>query len=120
MCVADMEDLQSSPARSFIETVPVEWDKTIVLSQSTIGELAAFAKRKDDLWYLSVLNGEGVRSGTFSLDFLPTGKYKMELIQDNPDDAKKIMIKTSLVTPKNIIKQNFISGGGLVARFIRQ
>ncbi|MEN5377841.1 glycoside hydrolase family 97 protein [Sphingobacterium kitahiroshimense] len=120
MFAADIEDLQSSPARSFIESVPVEWDKTIVLPQSTIGELAAFARRKDDLWYLSVLHGEGVRSETFSLDFLPKGKYKMELIQDNIDDAKKIIIKTSVVTSKSNIKYDFISGGGLVARFIRQ
>ncbi|MNL67091.1 Glycoside hydrolase 97 [compost metagenome] len=98
----------------------MEWDKTIVLPQSTIGELAAFARRKDDLWYLSVLHGEGVRSETFSLDFLPKGKYKMELIQDNTDDAKKIIIKTSVVTSKSNIKYDFISGGGLVARFIRQ
>lgn len=120
MFAADIDDLLASPARSFIESVPVEWDQTIVLPQSSIGELVAFARKKDDVWYLSVLNGEGNRSADLSLDFLPKGKYRMELIQDDTNDPKKITISKSTVNMKSLLKKQFTSGGGLVARFTRQ
>jgi len=116
MFAADIDDLLHSPARSFIETVPVEWDKTVVLAESSIGKVAAFAKRKDNVWYLSVLNGVEPESIDLSLDFLGRGTYKMEVIIDNPEDAKKIVIKESTVTSKYILKQEMISGGGIVAR----
>jgi alpha-glucosidase len=33
------------------------WDETIVLPQSDIGELAAFARRSGRNWFVGVLNG---------------------------------------------------------------
>ena len=87
-----------------------------MLAESSIGKVAAFAKRKDNVWYLSVLNGVEPESIDLSLDFLGRGTYKMEVIIDHPEDAKKIVIKESTVTSKYIIKQEMISGGGIVAR----
>ena len=55
---ADMEDMLKCPGRRFIEEVPVVWDENYVLPESKIGNLAAIARRKGDIWYLSVLNGE--------------------------------------------------------------
>ena len=113
---ADMEDMLSSPGRSFIESVPVTWDETIVLQESEIGKLAALARRKGDLWYLTVLNGE--EAGTFDtkLDFLPKGKYKMEIAVDALDNRKLIEVKESKIRSGHRIKENLMSGGGFVAR----
>ena len=113
---ADMEDMLSSPGRSFIESVPVTWDETIVLPESEIGKLAALARRKGDVWYLTVLNGE--EAGTFDtkLDFLPKGKYKMEIAVDAPDNRKLIEVKESKIRSGHRIKERLMSGGGFVAR----
>lgn len=90
---ADMEDMLSSPGRSFIESVPVVWDETVVLPESEIGKLAALARRKGDVWYLTVLNGEDARILDIKIDFLPKGNYMMEIATDSPDNRKQIEIK---------------------------
>ena len=84
---ADMEDMLNCPGRKFIEEVPVTWDETFVLPESEIGQLAALARRKGDVWYISVLNGEKARQFSCSLDFLPKGKYTLEVAYDAPGNA---------------------------------
>lgn len=113
---ADMEDMLSSPGRSFIESVPVVWDETIVLAESEIGKLAALARRKGDVWYLTVLNG--VEAGTFEtkLDFLPKGKYRLEIAADTPNNRKSIEVRECKIRSGYKMKEDLMSGGGFVAR----
>lgn len=113
---ADMEDMLSSSGRSFIESVPVTWDETIVLPESEIGELAALVRRKGDVWYLAVLNGEEPKTFDTKLDFLPKGKYKMEIAVDAPGNRKLIEVKESKIQSGHRIKEDLMSGGGLVVR----
>lgn len=113
---ADMEDMLSCPGRSFIESVPVTWDETIVLPESEIGQLAALARRKGDVWYLTVLNGETARTFDAKLDFLPKGKYQMEIASDAPGNRKLIEVKKSKMRSGQRIKEELMSGGGFVAR----
>lgn len=117
---ADMEDMLSSPGRSFIESVPVVWDETIVLPDSEIGKLAALVRRKGDVWYLTVLNGEDSKTFETKLDFLPKGKYTMEIAADTPSNRKLIEIKESKIRSGHKIKEDLMSGGGFVARISRQ
>ena len=113
---ADMEDMLSSSGRSFIESVPVVWDETVVLPESEIGKLAALARRKGDVWYLTVLNGEDPKTFETKLDFLPKGKYKLEIVTDAPGNRKLIEVKESKIRFGHKLKENLMSGGGLVAR----
>ncbi len=114
---ADMEDMLSSPGRSFIESVPVTWDETIVLPQSRIGELAALARRKDKIWYVSVLNGIEGKSIEMTLDFLPKGNYNVTLATDNPNNRKQITIKKQKLPSSKKLKLDLLSGGGFLAKF---
>lgn len=116
---ADMEDMLSSQGRSFIESVPVTWDETIVLPKSEIGKLAALARRKGDVWYLTVLNGEDPKIFEAKLDFLPKGKYKMVIATDTSDNRKSIEVKEYKIRSGYTIKETLMSGGGLVARISR-
>ena len=116
---ADMEDMLSSPGRSFIESVPVTWDETVVLPESEIGKLAALARRKGDVWYLTVLNGEEPKMLDIKLDFLPKGKYNMEMASDTPGNRKLIEVKDSKVRSGQRLKEELMSGGGFVARISR-
>src|SRR5262245_29626880 len=49
--------LLTNPAVEMIKSIPVTWDETIALPGCEIGEVAAFARRRGDVWFLAVLNG---------------------------------------------------------------
>jgi alpha-glucosidase len=71
-----------------LRTVPVTWDETLVLPGSSIGALAAFARRKGNDWYVAVINGTD-SSVAFQLppSFLPKGKrVQATVITDAPGD----------------------------------
>ena len=117
---ADMEDMLSTPGRSFIESVPAVWDETVVLPESQIGKLAALARRKGNIWYLGVLNGEKPGALETDLKFLPKGSYDLELLVDSPDDRKKIQIKKTTFRTGDKLNEKLHPGGGFVARITKQ
>lgn len=116
---ADMEDMLSSPGRSFIESVPVVWDETIVLPESEIGKLAALARRKGDVWYLTVLNGVDPKTLDVKLDFLPKGKYQMEIATDAPGERKQVVVKKKKIRSGENLKEELMPGGGFVVRMYK-
>ena len=77
--------------------LPVVWDESRVLDESRIGELAAIARCKGDVWYLAVLNGEQAFDGELSLDFLPAGNYRMTVASDEGENYKKIGMSTDKI-----------------------
>lgn len=113
---ADMEDMLSCPGRMFIEEVPVVWDETKVLTESRIGELAAIARRKGDIWYLSVLNGETHYKGELNMSFLPKGTYRMTVASDEGSNYKKIVISNRKIKAGQKLKVDLLSGGGYLAK----
>lgn len=117
---ADMEDMLMSPGRSFIESVPVVWDETIVLPNSEIGKLAALARKKGDVWYVTVLNGEESKVFDAKLDFLPKGNYVMEIASDSPGNRKQIEVRKLKIKSGQRLKENLMSGGGFVGRIYAQ
>lgn len=114
---ADMEDMLQSPGRDFIKNVAVDWDETIVLPESQIGELAALARRKGDTWYVSVLNGEKARTFETTTDFLPKGIYQVTLAADGKDNRKQITVTNFELRAGKKLRTELLSGGGIVARF---
>lgn len=114
---ADMEDMLQCPGRQFIEEVPVVWDENYVLPESRIGKLAAIARRKGEVWYLSVLNGEQEQTVALDLDFLPKGKYKMTVASDR--GRREIQVDTRTIRSKTPLKVQLLSGGGYLARLER-
>ena len=113
---ADMEDMLSCPGWMFIEEVPVVWDETKVLTESRIGELAAIARRKGDIWYLSVLNGETPYKGELNMSFLPKGTYRMTVASDEGSNYKKIVISNRKIKAGQKLKVDLLSGGGYLAK----
>lgn len=117
---ADMEDMLATPARSFIETVPVEWDEIKVLEPSAIGKIAVMAKRKGDIWYLCAINGTEAATLDIPLDFLEKGNYKMEVVEDKADQRREVNVRTETIKSGQTIKLPLLSGGGFVARFTKE
>ena len=66
---AHPQHILDNPAAELIKTIPSVWDETIVLPQSEIGEVAAFARRRGDVWFVGVMNGLTGRTFEFPCIF---------------------------------------------------
>ena len=75
------------PALEIIKAIPTDWDETIVLPGSTIGGLAAFARRKGDDWFIGVLATE-TRQLSIDFSFLHEGNYQSLIIEDHQTNQK--------------------------------
>lgn len=109
--------LKEPVCMEFLSSVPSTWDETKVL-QAKVSDYIVMARKKADKWYIGAMTDWTGRSFDINLDFLPEGKFKIDIWQDgvNADnhaaDFKKI---SQEVTNKSILKINLASGGGWVA-----
>src|SRR5207247_8786894 len=55
-------NILANPAADIIKSIPSVWDETVVLSVSAIGEVAAFARRAGNTWFVAVNNGPIARA----------------------------------------------------------
>jgi alpha-glucosidase len=97
-----------------LKSLPVTWDETIVLQGSQIGKTAAFAKRKGEDWYITVINGTP-KSQRIAIKpyFLDKGKYRTTLITDDLTSDSLISKPIKFDAASN---QTFtiVANGGLV------
>ena len=110
-----------NPAAEVIKAIPSVWDETIVLAPSEIGELAVFARRSGDVWFLGVINGLTGRTIRVPVGFLGRGKYQATLVRDQQDDPAAVKIEELSVSSKDSlsIRIRMRAGGGFVGRFAR-
>ncbi|HEY3120779.1 MAG TPA: glycoside hydrolase family 97 catalytic domain-containing protein [Vicinamibacteria bacterium] len=116
---ANPKSLLSSPAVDVIKSIPSTWDQTIVLPVSEIGEIAAFARRSGDRWFLAVLNGPTARTVRIPLSFLGEGGYRAVLVRDKADDPVAVEIENRAATDTESLELPLRAAGGFVARFWR-
>ncbi len=111
-----------SPQREVFVNIPTVWDETIVPDYSRIGELAAFARRRDNLWFLALLNGRDSNQTVNHIDlsFLAgTTVTRAVLLSDNlsnPAMFESVAYDTfdPLTYDLNVTMRG---GGGYVAMF---
>ncbi|TCC96070.1 glycoside hydrolase family 97 protein [Pedobacter hiemivivus] len=79
-----LADDKFKPIIPLLKTLPVTWDETIVLPGSSIAEVAAFAKRKGDKWYVVAINGTTEKKEINLKPYFLTKskKYKETIITD--------------------------------------
>jgi alpha-glucosidase len=114
---AHPKSLLENPAVEMIKSIPSVWDETAVLPVSKIGEIAAFARRQGDRWFLAMLNGPSARVARISLSFLGRGHWEALLVQDREDDAAAVRIENTTASPDDELVIVMRSGGGFVGRF---
>jgi alpha-glucosidase len=116
---ASPQHILENPAVDMIKSIPPTWDQTIVLPQSSIGEVAAYARRKGpDTWFLAVLNGNGARTLQVPLSFLGDGQYQAMIVRDNRNNPAAMVIERDKTFDRGAtIPIEMSSGGGFVARF---
>ena len=108
-----------NPAAEVIKAIPSVWDETIVLAPSEIGELAVFARRSGDVWFLGVINGLTGRTIRVPVGFLGRGNYQATLVRDQQDDPAAVKIENLSVSSKDRLTIRMRAGGGFVGRFAR-
>lgn len=121
LCLGDRPGTYlSNPMVELLKSIPAVYDKTIVLPSSEIGECAAFAKCKDGVWFIAVMNGEAKKEIEIDLSFLDCGKYKKLAFRDAAERLDDCVKKEAVVTKGDKIKVSLRSGGGYVARLIKE
>jgi len=90
---------------------------TIALPMSEIGELAAFAQRRGQTWFVAVLNGGAAKQIRINLGFLGASRYDALLARDEPDDPAAIAVEKNKVTSSDSLAIDRRSAGGFIGRF---
>ncbi|HUG91784.1 MAG TPA: glycoside hydrolase family 97 catalytic domain-containing protein, partial [Planctomycetaceae bacterium] len=114
---AHPQTLLDNPCAPMIKSIPAVWDETIVLPPSEIGEVAVFARRSGETWFLAVVNGPEPRKIEVPLSFLKGSEYEALLIRDEPTDSAAVRVEERLATARDVLAIELASGGGFVGRF---
>ncbi len=115
---AHPSNILANPAADLIKSIPSVWDETIALPVSQIGDVAAFARRRGNTWFLAVNNGPVAKTVRVDLTFLGEGWYKSMLLRDQPE-ADEIKIEHASMRSSDSLYIKMRSGGGFVGRFLR-
>jgi alpha-glucosidase len=116
---AHPQSVLDNPAASVIRSIPPVWDETIVLPQSRIGRLSAFARRKGGMWMLAVMAGGEGATLALPLGFLGEGEYRASMVRDVPGDSAAVKLDQATVRRQETLDVRLEPGGGFVARFDR-
>jgi len=108
---ANPENLLANPAVNIIKEIPAEWDETIVLPGSEIGEIAAFARRKGDKWFVAVMNGTAPRKIKISLSFLKS-PAAATIVKDTPGNPAAEQLEQASFKPASTVELDLEAGGG--------
>jgi len=86
-----LDEPRLAPVLPLLRELPVVWDETRVLDGSRIGELAAFARRKGEVWYVAMVNGtSGLKMVSFSPEFTGWDRVRLEQLADVPGKAAAV------------------------------
>jgi len=119
-----VENYEGKPEFKFIEDVPTDWEKTLVLN-GVIGDYTTFVRkdRNSDDWYLGSVTDENGRTLTVSLDFLEPGKSYLAEIYADATDADWVTnpyatdLSQETVTSETVMELQLAPGGGQAIRF---
>ena len=114
---ANPQTIRSNPAVDMIKSVSPVWDETIVLPDSAIGELAGYARRKGNTWFLAVICGPQAKTMRVPLSFLGEGQYNAVSVRDSPTDDVKVEIENSIHDRNDSLTLELRGGGGFLGRF---
>ena len=106
--------LLSNPAVEMIKSIPSIWDETRVLPPSEIGELALFARRGGNTWFIAAMNGYAARSVKVDLSFLPRRTYRALIVRDVMENDAAVHVETREVSRSIEIAMR--GSGGFVVR----
>jgi len=122
---AQPKNILENPGVEMMKSIPSVWDETIVLPPSEIGEVAAFARRSGDRWFLAIMNGPAARTIKVPPSFLGEGEYRAMLIRDphsifqQENVGAAVKIENTTLKRSDSLTIELREGGGFIARFSR-
>src|SRR5260370_40465881 len=116
---ANPKSIVEDPRVDLIKTMPSTWDQTVVLPVSEIGEIAAFARRKNDTWLLAVMNGETPKTIHVNLSSLAEGPHPAMLIRDQQYNPAAEKIENIVLSRSDLLTIDLRAGGGFIGRFLK-
>jgi alpha-glucosidase len=117
---AHPQSVLDNPAVDVIRSIAPVWDETIVLPQSRIGRLSAFARRKGEMWMLAVMAGSAAATLRLPLSFLAGGTYDAALVRDVAGNPAAVKLEKVTLQRGDSLTIEMPQGGGFVARFRRR
>jgi alpha-glucosidase len=114
---AHPQHILDNPAAELIKAIPSVWDETIVLPPSEIGEVAAFARRSGNVWFVGVMNALAGKAIHVPLHFLSSGKYRATIVRDQLDEPGAVKIEKHLLSRRDNLAISMRAGGGFVGKF---
>jgi len=111
-------NILANPTVDVVKSIPSVWDETVVLPTSDIGQVAAYARRKGDTWFLAVANGINAKTVRVDLSFLGQGTYISTLVRDTCE-AAAVKIEHMTLSRSDTLYVDLRSGGGFVGRFVK-
>src|SRR5262249_29625304 len=109
---AHPKSILENPAADVIKSIPSVWDETIALPMSEIGELAVFARRHGNNWFLAIMNGATARVVRVGMSFLGNTRYQAALVRDRQDDAAALVIEHVPVDKSDVLTIELRAGAG--------
>jgi alpha-glucosidase len=120
-------NMLANPSVDVLKALPTTWDETVVLPFSEIREVAGYARRTGDTWFVAILNGPYARNVRIDLSFFRKGSqqpggnavaYNATLLRDTMP-AAALKIEHITLTASDTLSVDLSSGGGFVAMFTR-
>ena len=112
-------NILKNPCVEIVKSIPSVWDETVALPVSEIGEIAAFARRRGNTWFLAILNGANEKSIKVPLTFLGKGRWRALMARDSAEDAAAVKIENAGYESGASLAIDLRAGGGFIARFTR-
>jgi alpha-glucosidase len=143
--VAHPQHMLENPSVDVLKAIPSTWDETVVLPVSEIRQVAAFARRSGNTWFLAITNGATARNVHINLSFLrapqPQAERPVPYLADTPDhlappqggrpapylatllrdtgDPAALKVEHVTLSASDSLSIDLRSGGGFVAMFKR-
>ncbi|MDN3657142.1 glycoside hydrolase family 97 catalytic domain-containing protein [Ferruginibacter paludis] len=114
---ADPNAYLNNTAAPLIQSMPTVWDETIVLPQSRIGKVAAFARRKGRDWYIGIINAGDEKRLMLPLQFLGKGNFKTAVFQDDLTNPDQLLYTQTAYTNDDSLLVVMKASGGYAAMF---
>jgi alpha-glucosidase len=110
------ESFLASPAVEMIKSIPSLWDETVVLPPSAIGEIAVFARRSGERWFVAAMNGPRAQGIEVDASFLKRDATAL-IVRDDLDDPAALKVETKQVRAGEVLTIPVRAAGGFVIRF---
>jgi alpha-glucosidase len=113
------DGIASNPFASLIKSMPNEWDQTIVLPQSQLGQTVATARRKGPDWYVGIMNGNLTppENWNIPLTFLSSNiAYQADIIWQGASQLQRTNVTSGdTLSVTDTTPNGGLSGAGFVA-----